>query len=1026
MALFIMNKQTGRYEKSSGQNMPRQTIRPSQGQINSFQPIQPQKTVNNGVDWSKLIGNIGGMANDVAKGIVNTPLRIGESILDIPVRGVQSSYRGAKALLEGKNFGNILNASQYAFSNGGIKDFNLPWLGKQQTYQNDFSTNVVPNVIDNKMSLLQAAGHIAQPIMDIPATFYGGSAGRGVVKGISPFLKSVGTGSLIGGGYGMLGGIQNGDDFSNVLKNTAQNAAVGGIAGGALHGVLSSIGKMSNASTKTKTSESQVILPSNDQTIQISKGKAVPYTRIQSQPVRSVNPLIQEAGKQRGFAETIQQSSQTSPQLKKLLNDSTYTPQGNDELIKQASSLIKKDIGEARNVALNGSDNVSVATASELIKHYQTIGDYDMAAEVAKNAAQKLTEHGRAIQAASLYNKLTPEGILRFAQKELDKSGKKLTPEQSKELTQMAQDSFSAKGEDKAIKTGQMLNRIQEMVPSRFIDQAITVWKAGLLSNPTTHLRNIVGNASMTGLENAKDVPAVLLDKVASIFTGKRTKALPNLGAQIEGAGIGAKKALTFLKTGVDVDQTLGKIDYHQVNLPPVLKQYTQAVFRALGAEDKVFKETLFKKSLYEQAQVEGINQGLKGVELKSATKNLYQKPTPDMVKLATEDALYGTFNNPNKLASGISHGGPAVDIIAPFKRTPLNIAGRIIDYSPLGLIKAGYQGVKGAGQRKVVEDLARAITGMGVMGVGYGLGKAGKMTGNYPTDPTERATWEAQNLQPNALKFGGTSYAMNAISPIGNLLGLGSGVNQLQTNTKPEAMPAALAALGGQTLINQTFLQGVSGALNALSDPARNASTWANSMAGSVIPSVIGAATRAVDPTLRQTNGMGESIQSRVPFASQGLLPKTNVFGEDRTYGTTPMERAGQFFNPFSPREINQSPVIDEINRLNQSGSQISLTHPNKNISIQGFKIGLTPEEFTRLEKQTGGAIKTMLNKSIQSPVYQGMSDYDKASVLNNIIKIIRQTWNVQNIGKLTNSQKQLYQQVQDKVKLKTPYYKP
>ena len=75
----------------------------------------------------------------------------------------------------------------------------------------------------------------------------------------------------------------------------------------------------------------------------------------------------------------------------------------------------------------------------------------DKAAIVASDMAGKLTELGRAVQAASILSRLTPEGQLRFAAREIQKHNEKvekskggllglkkkvpeLTPEQTKEI----------------------------------------------------------------------------------------------------------------------------------------------------------------------------------------------------------------------------------------------------------------------------------------------------------------------------------------------------------------------------------------------------------------------------------------------------------------------------------------------------------------------------------------------------------------------------------------------------------------
>ncbi|OIP58381.1 MAG: hypothetical protein AUK19_03745 [Candidatus Moranbacteria bacterium CG2_30_45_14] len=255
-----------------------------------------------------------------------------------------------------------------------------------------------------------------------------------------------------------------------------------------------------------------------------------------TQGIQQLPPKVNLSKKQRGFAQTVSQSSLTDPRVKKLLQDATYTPRPNDALASHASILVKTDINKATDIALKGHDNLSVATASELIKHYQNVGNFNAAANVAKEVATKLTEAGRTVQAASLYNKLTPEGLTRYAQNELGKEGLTLTGEQAQLLHQLATEANNMTGEAKVVATTKMLQKVHEFIPSKFIDQLITTWKAGLLTNPTTHIANVTGNTTMIALETAKDYPAVLLDKFASVFTGKRTKALPSGGAVRIGA----------------------------------------------------------------------------------------------------------------------------------------------------------------------------------------------------------------------------------------------------------------------------------------------------------------------------------------------------------------------------------------------------------------------------------------------------------------------------------------------------------
>lgn len=984
MALFILNKKTKTYEQAKAPVQPAPVLK---GGSNP-RYVAAKAQADAAQAYSKKVGSPLGIAKETGK-------EVAKNLLEYIPKTAVSLYETPGTFKRG-------TAKQKTYNVG---------LGNFKSYQSE-AEDTAGDIIEGKKPLYSAL----KPFVELPLNFL--PLGRGGAAQKLQLGTSIGK-DLPAPGLGSIQKLQRGVPYAkSVPQALAQKS--GKVKGGIIPEHTVDLGTFRTGFEQETVSKLQS-KGMNPDVVHLGNGSTQVKLRL---PEQTGVTLKEAAKKQRGFAETVSKSLLTDPRTKKLLQDSQYTPQPNDEIVKHANILINTDIDKATEIALRSEDNLGVATASELIKHFQNQGNFTAAANMAKEVATKLTEAGRTVQAASLYNKLTPEGLTRFAQNELAKEGLELRPDQAQLLYKLAIEANSTTGEAKVIATTKMLNQVQEFIPSKFIDQLATTWKAGLLTNPTTHIANVLGNTTMTGLETAKDFPAVLLDKFASVFTGKRTKSLPSAGAMVQGVGSGAKKAFTFMRTGVDVDQTLGKIDYKQVNLPPVIKQYTQAVFRTLGATDKVFKETLLKKSLHELAVVDGMNQGLKGKQLAEFVVDRYANPTIPMVEQATQDALYGTFNSENVLASALGklkHSDSAVtrgltELVAPFGRTPANIAGRIFDYSPVGVGKGIVQGFQG-NQRAAVESIARGITGTGIIGAGYGLGKSGQMTGNYPTNPTEQALWQATGKQPGALNVGGNWQSLNRISPVGNLMSLGSGLASMG-RMKPEDVPAAALGTVGKNLLSQTYLQGLSGALNAFQDPKRYGENWAKSLGQSVVPSVIGAVARATDPLQRQTNSLGDAVKARIPGLREGLLPKLDVFGNKLQQESNPL------INPFNTTKAKDTPVTDEIGRLYQLYAGATLDHPNKSVSLgQGLKIELTPTEYTAYEQRTGGAFSKILDTIIKNPEYKNASDYDKAQTLNKVISSVRQLWTVQNAASLENKGSVL-NQLQEQAKLRQPFY--
>lgn len=482
---------------------------------------------------------------------VANPVKFGLSVAEIP------------SIVKNKKFTN--------------KQYNVPVLGKTTSFQTDYG-KVADEVIKGNKGLGSAAVSLAQ--IPLAGMETGGIAGtfKNVAKGFKGASLPTPT-------------IPN--QPLQVVRKSQKTAP--------------SQGKPAQSLPNQAQVSRQPMLPENlPQSRQVSPVGGREKLALETKQ-NGVNPSYNTSNtggtKSRGFVDTVKESQMSDPQLVKAVSG-TYTPRETEALAKKVNEIISNDITKARDIAYAGSNDESVAMSMELIKHYQNKGDFDSAIQITEDVAQKLTESGRAIQAASLYNRLTPEGILRYAQKQINTFNKanpnkqiKLTSDQAKRLTDLSKEAGSLNGEAQSIATQKLLDEVSTLIPSSKWGQLMTIWKAGLLTNPSTQVANLTGNSSMLALENIKDIPATGFDLLASLLTGKRTKALPNITAQAQGAGEGIRKAGRFMLDGVDPENVLAKVDYQKVNLPPVLKQYTDIVFVLLVLAIKCFVK-LFLRSL--------------------------------------------------------------------------------------------------------------------------------------------------------------------------------------------------------------------------------------------------------------------------------------------------------------------------------------------------------------------------------------------------------------------------------------------
>ena len=716
--------------------------------------------------------------------------------------------------------------------------------------------------------------------------------------------------------------------------------------------------------------------------------------------------VISKVPKERGF---IQSVKEVIPGAKKVAGQ--YVSRETDDLAIKAKNLIKSDIVQAEKLALTGSDDNAVAIASELIKKYgddaakatdpgQAGALYDKAAEIANTLAPKLTEQGRAIQAASILGRLTPEGQLRFAAREIQRFNElnplkkipELTGEQAKFISEeMKAIQGMTDGIEKAMRFQKIQNYIQDLVPTPLFKKLTTVWKAGLLTGVKTSGLNLFSNLSHGISEIAKDIPAAIVDSAASLFTGQRTKTF-TVRKAFEGLKEGAVKGKRYFSTGFDERNIGAKLDYHRVNfgkgkVAKAFQTYTDTVFRALGTADQPFYYGALSRSLMDQALARGMNAGLKGKELVKFAEDLVQKPTEEMIRYGVADATTAVFQNKTKLGEAARkiQDIPGVgEFVLPFGKTPSSVAMQIVGYSPVGVVKTIVENI-GKGkfdQRLFSQGIGRGLTGTAVMFVGMELAKKGFISLDYPIkNEREQELQKAEGVKPNSIKVNGKWRSPIILGPAGNLLLIGAHLqNSLETSGSPtEALSKAMLR-SLKSFTEQTFLTGIQDAVNAITDPERYASSYLPNLLSSFVPTLVSDVSRATDPKERRAETTLQRVQARIPGARRGLEPQVDVLGRERESVGNPLEI---LIDPTRPSPDVGNNVSTELRRLTKSGFKVS---PTALGDRKGYK-GLSQQENTELWKLAGGITNDKLESLFSNESYLKLPDDKKGKIVEKVI---------------------------------------
>lgn len=157
--------------------------------------------------------------------------------------------------------------------------------------------------------------------------------------------------------------------------------------------------------------------------------------------------------KERSFPKTVREAGYKA-------EDSTYEVLGNKETVAKANATIKEkgvDLAVAELGNRKEFTPEDVAVGSRAIQEYEKSGQMDKAIDTVETLATNLTKAGQTVQAASIIARLSPEGTLLYAQRQLPK-GVKLKPEQGEKLVAQAK-----KVRQADLKIGTLNERIEQM-----------------------------------------------------------------------------------------------------------------------------------------------------------------------------------------------------------------------------------------------------------------------------------------------------------------------------------------------------------------------------------------------------------------------------------------------------------------------------------------------------------------------------------------------------------------------------------
>lgn len=652
--------------------------------------------------------------------------------------------------------------------------------------------------------------------------------------------------------------------------------------------------------------------------------------------------------------------------------------------------------------------------------------------EVAKKMRKIGTTAGQTVQAFNIMERMTPEGMVYYAQSELSEAYDRMVKNKSKEWIDKYRKDFDLKpdevqfimdtmqevqnmedGYDKRVKLAEIQKLMTDKLPPEKGAKIRSWMRISMLFNPKTQVRNVAGNALIMPVNSFGDLFSSYADKLIAKKTGVRTTGTTNVKAMLKGIKKGAYEATNDYKKGINTKDMEGNRfeisdgkSFSEKNLMGRTLNRTESLLNyVMDAGDRVFSEAAFENSLQNQLAL-----------------NNTTEITQEMIDIAHQEALSRTWNDNNNYTRFVLNARAGLnkfvnfrgyglgDVLIPFAKTPANLTKAIVDYSPAGLVSTINKGINlkrsltngqytATMQHEFVQSLGKATAGTMLYILGIALAKAGITSGDSDDDKdTANFLKNTLGISSYSIKIGDKSFTYDWAQPLAAPLSITANVVNSKKNGTQALLEGIIGSLdtAGSILLEQSFLQSINDVLNDNDGVVSGIINEILELPARAVPTFSKQIADLVDGTQRTSFEYGKPIQSavnsikaKIPFASKTLNPAVDTMGREiQKYGGK-NNIFNVFLNPANVSTENISESAEEIYRLYKETGETDVMPrvAPYYINQKGEKIMMTGKDRVEYQKISGEIIEDNIKKLINNASYSSMSDSDKANVVKDIV---------------------------------------
>lgn len=619
-----------------------------------------------------------------------------------------------------------------------------------------------------------------------------------------------------------------------------------------------------------------------------------------------------------------------------------------------------------------------------------------------------------------------------------------------------------------------------------------------MLANPKTHIKNVTGNIMFRGVTGAKDAIAAGIEKAADMANKaaggegiQRTKSVLTVGDKKLADACerdATDHAWRQLSSSKYFDNPGNKIDenipaWADKRLGKVLNKLSDLNSNLLEKEDDAALISKYKNALAGYLKANGYDESIFAAA-DDASRAVLDNARAYAVRAAKEATFHQDSQVSRILSNVVRSGkegsggakalGAMVDYVLPFRKTPINILKSALEYSPLEFARVaadvgGFVGKTSAEKAelapKLIDDLAKSLTGSGMMVAGALLAQEGILqVGADQSDSEQNFGTTTTGRTYPSINLGGVHINISEGTPSVSPLIYGATLMESTSDDKTAEgkFNALVTGLGSiaDGLTDMTMLSSISDILNDVrySDSKTDAvltvlKDVASSAVGQMIPSLGRAIAKSIDSNRRSTytdksdtagdiqqdvnywksnipglQQAGESMQkSEIPALQKvgeavSNEPSIDAWGRERkNYGTDWGGTAGRiaqnFAIPFTITKDSADATDEELYRLHDASPDKSddMFHSMSKTGDATFKgeddqkITLTPKDWTKYQKENGQLTKQILDGFLKTDEYKALSDDDKITAIDDIYKYTKKATQADFGGKDLTVKKQL-----------------